>query len=412
MSESIQSMEARIKAWDAERAIPDRENAILKYAELLSDYTSITSLADLTGPLDQNQCSRISKGLNLDVNILEDFRPPVKNLNEPWAADESPETINWLKKYHQDFSILLEGSQIERLYIPADNLRQLRWDNLLFEVIRHSSYAFACATFLDMGEERFEHSLEKAMAMVRMGNQFMQEPLDCLMEFGFGSISKGLGIVGLHLMNPSIVLSEETLDALQVLCSQPTYDWESIAYQKKLVDTLVDKYYEEDCNQCGSRIAPLDCDWAYERWLSLRRQYRLFIEFRRYRNRTGHWPSQLDEVRDLIPNECWEELKGSRPFILWFSRKCFVMCRPGEESNKRQYEILVYNKRLLWPGEKVLIVKQIQACIELLKDRNHLYLEMKQLLRQMGRLATPVLRRNAKHANPRIREEVNWLLKR
>ena len=62
MSETIESMEARIKAWDVERAIPDCENAILKYAELLSDYTSTTSLTDLIQPLDQDEFCQDIKG--------------------------------------------------------------------------------------------------------------------------------------------------------------------------------------------------------------------------------------------------------------------------------------------------------------------------------------------------------------
>ena len=231
------------------------------------------------------------------------------------------------------------------------------------------------------------------------------------MEFGFGSIGVGLDIVGQHLMNPSIRLSDKMLDMLQELCSRHINDWEAIAFHKTLGIELLYQYLERNKESCGSRMAPIDCDRAYEQYQSLRRRYRLFIEFRRYRNRTGHWPSQLDEVRDLIPNECWEELKGSRPFILWFSRKCFVMCRSGDES-KKQCEILVYNKRVLWPGEKVLIVKQIEACIELLKERGNTSVQMYRLIQEMGRFALPVLRRNTKHANPRIREQVNWLLKR
>ena len=412
MSETIQSLEARIKAWDVERAVPDHENAILKYAELLSNYIRINTLADLIQPLEQNECSRISKELNLDVNIVDDFHPPAKNSSEPWTTEESPDTITWLQKYHQDFPILLEGSHIEQLYIPADDLKQLRWDNLLLEVIRHSSYALACSICLDMGENRYDCSLEKAMAMVRMGYQFIQQPLDCLMTFGFGSISKGLSLIGRHLMNSSIMISDEMLDSLRALCSQQITDWESIATQKKLIDGLIDKYYEEDCNQRVSRIAPLDCDRAYERCISLRQQYRLLIECRCYRNQTGHWPRQFCQMDDFIPSECWDELRGNRPFIIWFSRKYFVMCRPCDELKQNPIEILVYNKRLLWPGEKAFIVKQVQACIEILKDKSHLYLEMRQLLRQMEQLAVPILRRNTKHRNPRIREEVRRLLKR
>ncbi len=405
MSETIQSLETQIKALEAKRIIPDQENALLIYAQLLSDYTSITSLSDLTLPLDDGVCAKIYSDLDIDENR---FCSHSKMYKQPWTSEESSQTVAWLKKYHKDFHIFFEASKIDRLYFPLDNHTDVRWDDLLFRVMVKRLQRLRCAAYLDMGEGRVTQALDKAACWLRIAYQLIQQPLDEQMSMGFNLITDGLKILGQYLINTSIEICDDMLDSLQTVCSQQIPQWESIAYEKKLVDTLTYKYFEEhpDYSWC----APIDCDWYYEKSLSLRRQYRFFIEFRRYRNRTGRWPTRLDQIESSLLEGSWDEFKGVHSFILWFSRKCFVMCRPADPTNKEQVEILVYKNHSLGPGEKVLIVKQIQACIELLKDRNLTSREVYHLLQDMDRLALPVLKRNRNHPNPRIREQVKYLL--
>ena len=147
-------------ARDAERAIPDKENAAFEYKTLLNDYGAALQLPET---LD-------------DANNM-------KIETTPWRSVDHPDTAQWLKKKQPVIDGLLAIGRMEKCVFPLlDSGNGLP---ALSDFLSFSPYSKACrnwafllryAIYHDLGEGYVTEAITKAQTMQKIANHLIQQP--------------------------------------------------------------------------------------------------------------------------------------------------------------------------------------------------------------------------------------------
>jgi hypothetical protein len=99
----------------------------------------------------------------------------------------------------------------------------------------------------------------------------------------------------------------------------------------------------------------------YPRWLAENRGSQIIIALRRYKNKTGHWPENLDEVKSLAPAEIIVDPLNNNSFIYKLTDDSFTLYSKGKNNidEAGEYETewaadysgykVKEDDRLIWP---------------------------------------------------------------
>ena len=305
-----QSVDEKLAAIEAARAIPVSENAAIIYNQLLDKYDKsvFSSL-----PIDSN-----------DTAIMR-----------PWLSKDFPELAKCYEEKKEITAKLLQINKYERCRFSIlkfwedfpttmDRLSTMRV--MVFYLIRLANN--------DIAENRIEQGLEKYLCAIRICRHSRQQPFTIFFSHGITFESLALTRMRYCILHSN--LTEEHLQTIEKALTQSdeeqTQNWEDMiavenlyAKQTPLINRL--EIWLQNLRNHRSNI-----DFAYEfrtRLLADRHGNQILILLRNYKDKTGHWPQNLDELQPLADKEILIDPQNNYPFIYKTTEDDFILYGRG-----------------------------------------------------------------------------------
>lgn len=148
------TFDEELAALQAKYAIPDEENAALVYDELF-------------------------KTMNGDPNEPKFFiKSTPSSRDEPWRADDHPETADWLKGQQNTIDKLLQAAKKDKCCFPLiakDSVTLAEYMKNLPKM-RQCTFLLLSAANNDIAEGRIDNAVEKYLCAIKMANHLYQQP--------------------------------------------------------------------------------------------------------------------------------------------------------------------------------------------------------------------------------------------
>ena len=308
----------KIVAIEAARAIPDSENAAGLYNKLLG--------------YDASQFNYDFQSKN-----AEDV-----TLAKPWSGKEYPGLAKWFKQHQDITNELLQLSKIEQCRFPlTDFPKGLDTHGARLRTFRFWTFYLVRAANNDIAEGRTEQALEKCFCLIRIGRHNRQQPF--ALDFSIGITIETMALKRMRNCVMEGDVTDENLKAIETAISQPNSEWTQdlenmLAVEKLYVKILpyappgsgwwfrLKAWREKGRDQKAKidRIKEL-----YTRLLADRRGNQILIALRRFRNKTGKWPENLDELKPLAPPEIFIDPQNNGPFIYKLTDDGFILYSTG-----------------------------------------------------------------------------------
>jgi len=157
------SFDAEIAALEASRAVPDQDNAALRYD---------TALASV----DVNDRPDLGDG---DADLLRELT------RRPWRAADQPEASAWLDSHATILDELLQIGRMEKCRWPVNADFDPKGP-MPYRKLGYSAQLLALAGNRHLGEDRFEEALQTSFCLLRSADHMRQQPstMDFLVSFG------------------------------------------------------------------------------------------------------------------------------------------------------------------------------------------------------------------------------------
>jgi hypothetical protein len=191
-------LDKELTALEAKYAIPDEENAVIVYNQILENYDEDT----FKGPN--------SPTWDIWDSTLTDF----------WSSQDQPTISAWLKNHQSTIETLLQVTKIEKCRFPiAGDLKQLKakplmdldevtdfwWSSPFLRPMRELAWLLVRGANNDVAESRVDKALEKYTAALQVGRHLRQQSPTMQNLFGISIEAKALDQIKTFLVtgNPT-----------------------------------------------------------------------------------------------------------------------------------------------------------------------------------------------------------------
>jgi hypothetical protein len=312
---TLQSVNKRLAAIEAARAIPDSENAATIYDRLMKDYG----------------------GSQVRWGVLTNLKPATnKTPDEPWVSDDNPQLAIWIKGHQALIADLLEPCTKELCRFAITGYPQnssLRHERL--RAMRSWAFLLLVAANNDTAEGRIKEGVEKYLAMIAMGVHLAQQPVIQDNIVGLAIESWALSRTCTYIVQGPF--AQVHLEAIEAALPPIRNEWDNLSPQINEVDRLYQRkehadwlawirhFWQDTGEPNMERLHEL-----YLRELSSRRAMFILIALRRCKDKTGQWPSTLDEIRRLLPADALLDPLNGGAFVYRLTEDGFTLYSIGQ----------------------------------------------------------------------------------
>ena len=319
------SPDEQLAAIEASLVIPESEDAGVAYHKLAEDY------------------------LPLPVNApFADLQNQSLTAKKPWSSKDYPNTAAWLNEWHELISRLLEISRLDkcRLPIPSDNQNISYFTNPVRQMNGWTILLVRSAN-LDAGEGRIDNAIEKYTCVLQMGSHLHRQPV--FFYYNHGIAIESLALQSLEELITQTELSDKQLAAIKATLLPPRNNWK----QHSKIMVKVQRLFEQKQLErtWRPRITNWRSYWMYWKAISKsnneinnhldrihryhldtladRRRIYILIALRRYKNKTGHWPENLDRIEPPLSKEILTDPVNNKLFIYELTGEDFRLSSRG-----------------------------------------------------------------------------------
>jgi hypothetical protein len=265
----------------------------------------------------------------------------------PWRGKDYPKVAAWLEDQQDVIGDLLKASKFEkyrykefvepgtvimtsgaarapRLYRFAARYGiGSRWRDLLI-----------CALSNDIAEGRKAAAIEKHLCLMQMANHQRQDT--DLIEFADGVATEMMALLATASFIVEADVAPEDLEIVETSVPPTTDNW------KRDSGTMAE-VYRLNLKKFGyrDRLRHLWQDLtgkvlldrmkdAYLTALAARRGTHILIALSRHKNRIGHWPESLDEIRSSLTKEILTDPQNKGPFVYRPTKDGFTLYSKGK----------------------------------------------------------------------------------
>lgn len=357
--------EEELAAFEADRAIPNRDNAALLYAALLRGEeipsndleVQLTPLVEgLMDPMSLEESRTLGRKL-VELELPKGLLDPndeERTLLQSWTSAEYPGLGQWLDERQDHIDQLLRAAQRPVCCFP---LRPGPNDMGLFDMPLGTLAQYALllrrAANNDMGEGRIAAGLTKYQALTSVGRHLQMQP--SVYALLAGIVHEGTGLQHLAEFIATGPASDRHLNILAADGNNLENRWEALSedvihVRDILARTLKDRrrldirmyaayrriHYEDEGWTGESRTHDL-----YRRVLCQRRAHHILIALRRFKNLTGYWPQELNVIALDLPPLALVDPQNDRAFVYERTGDGFRLYSTGpdgrDENGQRQF---------------------------------------------------------------------------
>ncbi len=334
----FQSAEEKLAAIEAERAIPDDENAAVIYSQLVDDYDEGSLWPDI---------------LNRETDRLTQ--------SEPWLSKDYSELAAWIKERQGAISRLLEALKVEKCRFPIITDASAERDKMqLLRTMKQWARLLVRAGNNDMAEGRVGAALEKYLCLVQMGKHMRQQPEP--VEYLVGVGIEALGLAAVARFTAEGNATETHLKMIEAAMPQTNDNWSKDSSMLRETGRLCSKIryspFKRLLDSWRYRdFKPFDImHEIYLRSLVTRRGHRILIALRRHKIKTGKWPEDVDEIQSSLSEEILTDPFNSGSFVYKLSDDTFELYSKGKNNidedgkrDRRSVKETGADDWLIWP---------------------------------------------------------------
>ncbi|GAH20188.1 unnamed protein product, partial [marine sediment metagenome] len=211
------SVDERIAAIEAARAIPDEENAAIIYNQLLENYDESSLSPDFMDEDLDNLTSR-----------------------EPWLSKDYPELAEWLKEQQDTISTLLQASKKEKCRFPIiTDLQQMPARIDRFSAMRRWAFLLVRAANNDVAEDQIDAAIQKYCCLIQMANHVCQQPV--MVDYLVGIAIEALALSRMKTFILEGDATEAHLKAIEAIPLQTKNNWTEISSKILEFETLYER---------------------------------------------------------------------------------------------------------------------------------------------------------------------------
>jgi hypothetical protein len=174
------TFDEEIAAFEAQRAVPDSENAAGIYYELLQEFAEYKKPRLKNGWLKNRTYSTFYPDFwNQELDDL--------TKSEPWSSADHPKISAWLMSHKKTINKLLEAAQIKECHFSVvtepnglSDFNKRSWP--MMELAR----LLVRASNNDIADGRIDGAMEKSLAVLRIAEHQYQQPL--MIDFTIGMV--------------------------------------------------------------------------------------------------------------------------------------------------------------------------------------------------------------------------------
>lgn len=197
------TFDEELAALEAKYAIPDSENAVIIYNQLLENYDSNAFEPDF-----------------LDPNIEYLTR------TEPWSSGDYPELAQWVKQHDSTIAKLIEASKMERCrFTRSYNIFRMDESMERLALMRRWAFLLSRAANNDLCEGRIDQAIEKQIAVLKMAKYQCQQSTIIDMLVGIAIEALVLGQFKTFVVTGDA--TEQHLSVIEEALAEIKHDWTS-----------------------------------------------------------------------------------------------------------------------------------------------------------------------------------------
>jgi len=313
------SLDEQLAAIEAARAIPDSENAAVIYYQLATSGGRAGARPGYSGARDTFKFIR------------------------PWRGKDYPKVAAWLEDQQNVIGELLKASKFEKYrfkdFVEPGKVMMTTGPGQLYRIVRYDISdrwrdLLICALSNDVAEGRKAAAIEKHLCLMQMANHQRQDT--DLFEFADGVATEMMALLATASFIVEGSVAQEDLEIVETSVPATRDNWKrdsatmAEVYRLKMKkfgyrDRL--RYLWRDFSSKGLLDRVKD---AYLTGLAARRGTHILIALRRHKNRTGHWPENLDEIRSSLTREILTDPQNNGPFVYKPTKDGFTLYSKGK----------------------------------------------------------------------------------
>jgi len=313
------SPDEQLAAIEASLAIPDSENAGVAYRKLAEDYLPLPT----DPPVVNKQILSLTR-------------------EESWNSDDYPKLADWLDKRQDLISKLLEISKMKKCRLPIlSDRQQASYFTNPVRQMHGWSYLLVRSANMDAAEGRMDAAIEKYTCILQMGSHLRQQPVPAY--YNNGVAKESLALNALMEFVTQTELTDKQLTAIETALLPPKNKWKQDSRILLKVQRLL-------ANKQRKWFRIIDWRRYWEHWkiiskhddysLNITRRFRLntladrrrmyiLIALRRYKNKTGLWPQNLDRIKPSLSKETLTDPVNNKLFIYELTGEDFTLSDRG-----------------------------------------------------------------------------------
>jgi len=327
-----ESVDEKLAAIEAARAIPDSENAAIFYDQLRKDYNDIALPSHFVYPYDPARM-------------------------QPWFSKDFPELARWYEERREITAKLLHINKYEKCRFPILKF----WEDFSTTTDRSRTMRVIAVYLIrlannDIAENRIEQGLEKYICAIRIGRHYRQRPFRISFMQGISIESLALARMRYCILHSD--LTEEHLQTIKKTLTQSneeqTQNWEDMitvenlyAKQTPLLDRLK-TWLQNWRNQRSTLDLPHE---MRTRVLADRYGNQILILLRNYKDNNGHWPQSLDDLQPFADKDTLIDPQNNGPFVYKVTEDSFILYGrgPNKIDEGGRFHMEGGDDWLIWP---------------------------------------------------------------
>lgn len=309
------SVDERLAAIEASRAIPDTENAAVLYREILERWGTIS--VDMAGP--GGAAARLAS-------------------TRPWRGQDHPELAWWLDEHEGLLAELRKATQREQCRLPLWIEPQPTSSPSMFAAMRGWAYLMVRSMNRDIGEGRTDNALTTCRSLCRLADHLKQQPTALCYMVGIAIEALTFNGISAFIVDEPAATNDR-LDRLESFLLSAQDRWEQDRAQRAPIEELLRQKQNGRLrlierlrlrlNDSSEEVVTKRIRELSMRRLSQRRGISILMALRRYKNDKGEWPETLAEIAPTLPAEILVDPRSDGPFLYKRTDDRFVLYGVG-----------------------------------------------------------------------------------
>ena len=299
-------VDKQIAIMEAERFVPDEENAAIIYEQLLADFNDNDFNREITG---------------IDIRGEE--------FSKGWKSEDYPQAARWLEGQEETIAKLLDACKRDKCYFPFEIDMELKMQRL--STLRQLARLLEFAAKNDVGEDRIEEAIEKNRCLLQTGKHLKEQFF--LVEYMVGIAIEALSLSNLKMIILESDISQSQLEMIEHLPISTTSDWEGKSaelkkaeelYALKKTNAIAAIFMKKSFSETLEKIKAID-----NRLLSDRRAIHIIIELKKYKEKEGNWPEGLEQIKGNLNAEFFIDPQNDSDFVYKPTDEGFTLYSKG-----------------------------------------------------------------------------------